>query len=50
MQKNKYDDLMNKKRRIIEAKQIAGTGARGELNIAHQILQKCVVLSGMIQN
>lgn len=50
MQKNKYDDLMNKKRRIIEAKQVAGTGARGELNIAHQILQKCAVLSGMIQN
>lgn len=51
MQKNKYYDLMNKKRRIIEARQVAGTGTRGgKLNIVHQILQKFVVLSGMVKN
>lgn len=51
MQKNKKYDLMQKKRRIIGARKIAGIGTRGcKLNIVHQILGKLVVLSDMTKN
>lgn len=49
MQKSKEYDLM--KRRIIGARKMAGTGARGyKLNIAYQVLGKLVVLSDMTKN